>query len=548
VQLTTRRMAVTSVACVMVLGASAPGVGAAQKRITGKLSERGYDLIGLAGNGNARSVRVKRGRFRLRAPAATVTLHLRRPDGRYGGPIVLRREKRGRRAIVGVKVGARLGRITIRRNHAKVSRRPRKKWVDSRWKARARRGAPIGNGRNFGRVRSPGRGSRRPGRDRDLDGVPNVLDIDDDGDLVLDHLERGRTFEPRASQVAGDPNEFEVGTGLTLELHETVHANPRNPDGTPVFSDAAIDTALPSLGTIGFEVIPGDSAELDCGQPQSRSDPTLGGLVYCSRGGTGRLLDPNATDESAFPRFPECCDSDGDGMGTLTATGTSPEGKGFMDLRHGATTTQIGSGDLVIARVVRNGAEIHFPATLQYVFATVPTLASFDDGVNGPMQISYPVAGFQPGPPGPGTRGNRYVVDARAGGDVVLTMTYWRPERRSIPPEAGTWTDMGGLNYAVGIADNPLDCPTRTLSTSDPNLVVGTYTNAGGATHPVLADRASDRPADPANTFTFTVNATDCFASHGRTIAPGEEFSLVITGLTPTGGDASFQSIHFQRR
>ena len=535
------------VAAAALVVTSAPA-SAAPTHISGKLSKPGYTVIAVAANGKARSVRVKRGRFRLRVPARTVTLHLRRPDGRYAGPIAIRRERRGRRVIVGVKAGARLGRIRVRRGYATLSRRPRKKWVDSDLQAQARRGVPIGNGRNFGRVRSRGRGGRRLGQDRDLDGVPNLLDIDDDGDLVLDDLERGRSFRPRASQVAGDPNEFELGTGLALELDQTVHANPRNPDGTPVFSDAVIDTALPSFGTIGFEVIPGDAAELDCGQPQSRTDPTLGGLVYCSRGGSGRLLDPNATGESAFPRFPECCDSDGDGMGTLTPTGSSPEGKGFMDLRHGATTAQIGSGDLVIARVVRNGAEIHFPATLQYVFATVPALASFDDGVNGPVPIPYPVAGFQPGPPGPGTRGNRYVVDARADGDVVLTMTYWRPQRRSIPPEPGTWTDMGGLNYALGIADHPLNCPTPTLSTSDPNLVVGTYTNPGGAAHPVLGDRASDRPADPANTFTFTVNATDCFASHGRTIAPGEDFSLVITGLTPTGGDASFQPIHFQRR
>ena len=44
--------------------------------------------------------------------AGRVTLHLRAPNGTYAGPIVVGRRKKGKRAIVGVKAGARLGELT----------------------------------------------------------------------------------------------------------------------------------------------------------------------------------------------------------------------------------------------------------------------------------------------------------------------------------------------------------------------------------------------------------------------------------------------------
>lgn len=517
---------------------------AAPKRVSGELSRSGYTVIALASNGKARSVRVRRRAFRLIPPARLVTLHLRAPDGSYAGPIVVRR--RGKRAIVGVRHGAKLGKVRIRKGYARTARTlPRRRAWLSRW-ARTRRGAPLG-ARSFGLVRSRSRRAGGPGRDRDLDGLPGAFDIDDDGDRVLDSLERPRKLKAkksaRAAQVSDE--QFDVGAGLTLEPHETVHANPRNADGTPVFTDEQIDAALPALGMVSFEVLPGESAELDCGTPQSRTDPTLGGLVYCSRGGTGRWLDPKATDESGFPRFPECCDGDGDGMGTLTPNQKSPDGRDHMELRHGATTAQIGSGDVAIARVVNGGVETQYPATLEYVFATVPALASFDDGVNGPMAVPYPIAGHQPGPPGPGTRENPLPVSAGAGGEVALTLTVWRPQRRSIAPEPGTWTDMGGLNYTAGIADAGLDCPLSTLSTGDPNLVLGTF--PAPDPYQGLGDRASDQPADPAHTLTFTLNVSRCFAGHSRTVGPGETFGLAITGLAPSSGNGAIQQVFFRR-
>lgn len=72
---------------------------AARKPITGKLSQPGYTVIALAASGKAASARTRRGSFRLRPPADTVTLHLRAANGVYSGPIVV--GEKGDRALEG---------------------------------------------------------------------------------------------------------------------------------------------------------------------------------------------------------------------------------------------------------------------------------------------------------------------------------------------------------------------------------------------------------------------------------------------------------------
>jgi hypothetical protein len=49
------------------------------------------------------------------------------------------------------------------------------------------------------------------------------------------------------------------------------------------------------------------------------------------------------------------------------------------------------------------------------------------------------------------------------------TLTFW-PQRRPIPPETDQWIDIGGLDYAVQIADVAPSCPQSAFSSSDPSL------------------------------------------------------------------------------
>src|SRR6266700_465380 len=57
--------------------------------------------------------------------------------------------------------------------------------------ARARHGVPVGVA-SLGWVRGRASGPSGPGQDRDRDGIPDKFDVDDNGNLVLDVLEKGR--------------------------------------------------------------------------------------------------------------------------------------------------------------------------------------------------------------------------------------------------------------------------------------------------------------------------------------------------------------------
>ncbi len=523
---------------------------AAPESVRGKLNKPGYTVIALAADGKGKSVRASRGTFRLRPPARRVTLHLRAPDGKYAGPIVVGSTEHGRRAIVGVRAGARLGRVRVRGRYAKLSRRLRKRWVDASRAVRARRGVPIGT-RGFGRVRS--RPPRRPiPGDRDIDGIPDALDIDDDGDLILDSFDRSRAA--RAAQDDEEASQLGVFSRLELGIHDTPNAN------HPALA-AQIDGALSRLGDL--LITPKEAGdELDCGRPQLRTDPSVGGLVYCSRGGTGTL--PYGHPMGPL-EFPECCDTEDppDGFGTVTPDGPlvpgppDPNSPRPMSLRHGATSDQIGTGDLLIL-LRASGGEAR--ANLEFIFATTPALISYDDdgpGGNAPTPVPYPISGptLGPGdhtPSGPGMPTNGFPVTARPDGHVVVTLEFWRPQRSRVDTDPGptkegdsaVWIDIGGANYEVQIANMGFPCPAGAFSEDDPEL-----TQPPGSHR--LIDGALDRPANPANTFTYTVDLTECVESRGlgaRFDESGEEIQFTFGGRPANTTDFAGQTVFFRRR
>jgi hypothetical protein len=545
------RVALSCLAASAALFAASAPASAAPKRFTGKLSKPGYTVIALAANGKARSVRVRRHTFRLRPPAKRVTLHLRAPDGTYSGPIVVGRRRKGRVAVVGVRAGARLGRIRVLRGHARPSRALRRKWIDASRLARARRGVPIG-ARRFGLVRSrPSRGASRD--DPDLDGIANPLDIDDDGDLVLDNLERSigsrsLAMPPQAGASAVE-NRLGLQPVLPLGIEQTTNAN------AAALTPAQSDARLVEMGYLIIGIIPGDSAELDCGGANQKP-PRPEGLSYCTLGGTGSIFPSEGpgTPPWGGPEFPECCDGDGDGFGALV-----PGAGGGFFLHHGATTAQIQSGDVLIEHV--GGAA--YPETLQYVFATVPALVSYSDSAGNSAPVQYPVHGPFPTPAdaGLGASGNGFPVAAGSDGHIRLTLTFWRPQRWSEPPGAaqGQWIDIGGLTYSLEFFGTALWCgPQAAYSTSDPSLtpappdVPGLDRSGqpgGGFTDSQRPPgEPLDRPANAANRLTFTVDLTQCLESRGLAFNPGDELPLGLRAIAGDGPDQASQTFWIKRR
>jgi hypothetical protein len=385
-------------------------------------------------------------------------------------------------------------------------------------------------------VRSRSTGAPGPGRDQDLDGIPGTLDVDDDGDLILDDLDPQNGAGARAAQ---SQEIFGVQARLPLPFQNSVNVNGGS-------TDAAIDAVLPAFAQLLVQVMPGDSAELDCGgSPNPAPPPPLvGGLPYCSWGGTGRVQPFSGP----IMAFPDCCDADGDGFGSLVGRPPPPGGTmKFESVLPGATAAQIGTGDILIERVQRGGAEVKFTTALQFAFATVPALAAYSDTAGNSGTVSYPVAAG-----GPGTDGNGFHVAAGPDGDVVITLELWRPQRRPIPNEGGDWIDVGGLVYGL-IANNVggpggsavnRPCPQSALSTSDPSLTAG-----GPAGNAGFTDQGPDQPADAANRLTFTVNMTDCLA--GADWPVGAEASISLSAILAPAGQiftGASQTVAFTRQ
>ena len=533
-------------AALLVLVAGGAPAAAAPRQITGQLSEPGYTVIALAANGQAKAVRARRGGFRLRPPASTVTLHLRAVNGDYAGPIVLRGS--GARSLLGVRAGAPLGRIEVRDGYARPARRLRRRWLDPGRFARARRGIPIGV-ENFGRVRSRRVRASVPG-DRDLDGIPDRLDIDDDGDLVLDKLDRSR--RTRAAQTARDP--FDLASGLAVPLERTANVNAGS-------TDAQINAMLPEFGYLLMSTPRADSVELDCGGSANPSPPPplVGGLTYCSYGGTGRV-------ELPPPRnvFPECCDADGDGFGTLEPTQAGPDFVNF-GLDHGATSAQIGTADTLILRITNGGQESALTDMHQFLFATVPALAAYTDDTGTTTPVRYPV-----GPGDPGTPGNGFpVVDGTdADSDVEVTVTLWRPQRRPtsdqecVQPPAPMcteteWIDVGGLDYTASSREAQTRtndagwCPQSAFTIDDRNQLSPGFPDPQGGG---FRDLAAARPPNPENTFSYKLNLTACLRAYGLGLAPGQTQTFGFEAFTPiTGGgtagvDNAMTHVSFTRR
>jgi hypothetical protein len=533
-----------AVSSLALLAAGFPSGAAARQAITGKLSDPGYEVIAVAASGKASSVRAKPLRFKLRPPAKIVSLHLRAQDGTYAGPIVVGRERDGKRAIVGVVAGARLGPVEVHapKGYAKVVALA-EKWVDTKRWARAKSGVPIGAG-NFGRVRSKHTHGGAPG-DRDLDGVPNPLDVDDDGDRILDNLDlstAGGGARATKDQGGCGPNNAycqTVASSLAPEQFEqTVNVSAGS-------TAAQIDAGLTSFGTLRFGPL-SDTAELDCGgQPDpDNPDGWIGGLSYCTRGGTG-VATFGPSEGTPFPGPPGGqFDLDGDGFGTFPASSFGAS----SFIRPSATSDEIKTGDILIQRVTSDGTETPIPATLNFVFVTIPALVSYSDTASDSATVSYPVSSG-----GPGTYGNPFPVSAPAGEDVVVTLTFWRPQRQPIPgsdPPTAQWMDIGHLTYTAyaPAAGHPAiagGCPQATFSTTDPNLALPELPILGTGG---LEDLENDQQTSPGNTLTYELNLSQCLAANELSFDPGEKQTINFMAVAGATDVAEQQGVTFEQQ
>ena len=201
-----------------------------------------------------------------------------------------------------------------------------------------------------------------------------------------------------------------------------------------------------------------------------------------------------------------------------------PDGASLMAISHGATPEQIKAGDILIERGTANGEPQESASSVGFIFATHPVLAAYDDGQGDSATFSYPrpeACRITPG---------SCAAPVRAGPNgLVVKMTFWRPQRPRLEgdPGSGEWMDVGNLAYAVGVArptGGAAWCPQGSYPETDPNLSplpAGVPLPNFVPSETAFADVSGDQPSNPANTFTNTLNLSQCYASAGLSISAG---------------------------
>lgn len=496
-------------------------------RITGNVQPN-TTVVAIAKDGRSWSALAgSRGSFSIAVKASRVTIQLRDPRGRYAGPVVVGGTKT--KAVLGVRGAAKLGKLKLRNGAAFPAKPLASKFVDRKVSAKAVKGVPVGAGKlgfggtlvgkassnvprtaqsdgptptpNPGPGPSPSpdpspEGLTQPGADPDADGVPNTVDVDDNGNKIVDAVD--------ASLSSRDPGGATSFTQMFLGLENTT-----NIDADPG-SQAAIQTRMKEKLSLVLLNVPANT-KLDCG-----------GLNWCSPGGTGRMEINGPNGSTAGDPFPKGNDA------------TMPlDGAGEFRILPGGGPQDVRAGDTLIQKR-SDGSEQ--TVSLGFVFATIPAIKSWSTGAGAGGQVAYPAAEGATG-----TTRNPAPVAPGADGRRTLTIEFWRPQRASIPgAEPNGFIDIGHLVYranvpqSAGPGPNPdpvrqaPECPVSTL-TPGPGLDrTSGPTQLGG-----LTDSSDDQPSNSSRTLSFTVDLDACAAAKGTSFAPGQIIPFDLGAYAP---------------
>ncbi|MCO6431573.1 MAG: hypothetical protein J5J00_11990 [Deltaproteobacteria bacterium] len=497
-------------------------------RVKGKVtgdSPQNYKVVAVNKNASSTVAAVKaNGSFSVNAKK-NATLHLVSTSGKYVGPIGAAKGSKFYANLSGEK--GNIGKVTLGNGFAttKYNGKTRKYYARKKVSFDSSTG-PLGAGK-FGLVLNPvgadalAKRAKKVGvraeddelgEDLDSDGIPDLLDIDDDGDLELDIVDE--------VQHAQTDFNAEIASTLRLELSNSLNINVGSPTDSQVDSLIQSNLFLLMLLQNNSNGATVSSVNVDCGS-----------LSYCSSSGTAiiQMDNPPITNGSVWSDY----DPEGDGFPNLFVTeGRMPE----INIKPQATRSQIGTGDTIFFRInTSNGNQI-LPAVLPFVFSTAPALKEYSSGGSNPVTISYPVDASL----GSGTSGNPIVLGAQQ-----VTLTFWKPQRSAIDgAETPGYIDMGGLNYGVYLSPqgstSVLTCELSDYSNLSSTLQTLSAVNGAQA----MVDTAADVTASASNTLTFTLDIGACLTRQGvSTTGTTVMMDLVATSQAQ---DQTSQSIHFK--
>lgn len=521
----------------ILLTAPAAAFGAPLKLKGKVVAGSGYSVLLVGQDGATRSVTLgASGAFRFtglsRSVLRNATLHLVAPDGRYWGPVVL--GGNGTKAYLALsgRVGGEsstisLGKLSIEdEGYSKPRRTLPRALYNVRSSTTANAGIPIGTG-NGGFVeavageaslRARRVGAAESGDDTDRDGVLDVFDADDDGDLVADYADP----ESAATTAADSPY-----SALYLSLPAAINLNAAeifisDVDEVIRGENTFSVTLYQSLGGEQYSSVTGGHVICNDAMLYCRSSSAGGGTAIYSgvsesdQSLVGGLWTDLNTNGSGYPNF-EYLES------RQAVVASFQPRVGLEDIRPGHVfSVELTDGDGTV--VERKSM------SLPPYFVTVPAAKSYDAG-SGVQTIEYPADNSTPG----ASPGNPIVLTSEG----ELTLSLWRPQRTAISEsEEEDFMDMGHLHYGVLIGNLSQEgtCAgyysnlSSDLSENPDALGNGgsPFSHEGARLWP-LDDAADDAAPDDENTIEFTVNLKDCLARIGE--APGTyPISLTAAG------------------
>lgn len=483
------------VASVAVTVGGGSAGAAAVKPISAKIPA-GYVLVAIAKDGTAAVGKKSGATTKLTPTASTVTLHLLSTTGSYAGPIVVGTKKSGSsvRAILGVRAGASVGKVTYSKSlgygRASVAA---KSIVSSVFARASKSGVPVGAG-SLGYTISVGTKGvssssvsafataeeSQAGGDPDKDGIPNAVDVDDNGDGKLDVVDE-KTVNANKSMTGPRPTMF---SDFFVDLERIIRV-----------SDAASAEATKEIVKEKLKFVFGMSP--DGGKVTNVRIDCLG-IKWCATA-------------TVFPNMPSdpkilwsTVDKDGDGR--FFDLGKRDQGNTWnydSSISPNVYPKDVQPGQMFNFEASYGGGKtVIIPSALTSFFVTAPA-----PKVIGKTPISYPVQGAKgswdnPIPTGDGTK---------------LYLQTYRPLRPLLPSEssAAGMKEMGGLGYwltvsKVGEEQPPTTCPGEAYSELSP----GTQLRDFFAQKAVMDDSPDSSPDTP-TPVSFVVDLAKCRSTIG---------------------------------
>lgn len=270
-----------------------------------------------------------------------------------------------------------------------------------------------------------------PGKDYDLDGIPNVFDVDDDNDGILDNMDR---HNPKFSPVT-DPSDplcaaqrFSIFTNLKATDPELKGAINFYGSLSHKADDASISKALTDQLVYVFQPI-----STICGMNAVKYEIKGFSVPYAPSSYVEMFSNPGTKDIQWMVGAGLNQDQPSNHAVTAPYTFTSPGDISGVDTFSERVTT--GTGDI-----------FEYTGTPNFVFVTHPMLESYKVGsARTATNVDYATSAPE------GSINNRISIES----GEKITITVYRPQRLGLAGEPAKYYDIGQMTYYFDIPNGP---------------------------------------------------------------------------------------------